>query len=584
MDRFFSTGLLEILGWSLFDSLWQMGLLWLVYVILTANGKRFSPETRHSLALLSLAGGTIWFFISIVLNIANPGLMSGGISDFIEERLTFITSLKPLMDGAVQWISVLYLSILPFLFIRLFLQFRSTRILQNANLQKAPPQIRTFVKSVAVHMGIKKEVRLWLSDLVDTPLTLGFMRPIILLPVAAINNLSITQVQAIVLHELNHIRRNDYLINLLSTSAGIVFFFNPFAKTLIGTIRREREHSCDDMVLQFEYDARQYASALLMLERSRVPRHALAMQATGKCHHQLLNRVKRILRNETVVPPVSQKMTLLLATSLLVMAVGIYEPARKIVKEIIVAPTETREFAFTQTPVAEPEATPEKTSSSATKEPPVVSQNDHVTHGLAAEILEEITERISEAALEQIEEHQADIVRFASEAAESAEFSIHEEEPVHIPVTADHPYVPSQSFSFKLQEDTAYPKKMIITFSDKQARESREKALRGLEEVNWQQLEKQLRQQGQNIDLLKLQAELKKAISDIDWKKINEEMESSLDAATDAMTETQEELRRQLTEFNEQRAEKQKQLKKTREKIVEERINECKTSKKIVEI
>ena len=117
-------------------------------------------------------------------------------------------------------------------------------------------------------MGIKKDVRMWFSDLVDTPLTIGFWKPVILLPVAAINHLSLQQAEAIILHELNHIKRNDYFINFLIACMDIILFFNPFVRVLTNIIKSERENSCDDMVLQFRYDAGHYASALLLLEKN----------------------------------------------------------------------------------------------------------------------------------------------------------------------------------------------------------------------------------------------------------------------------------------------------------------------------
>jgi hypothetical protein len=154
--------------------------------------------------------------------------------------------------------------------------------------------VKLYVETIAQRMGLRRKVNIWLSDLVDGPLTLGFYKPIILFPLALINQLSMEQVEAIILHELAHIRRNDYVINLVISWLGIIFFFNPFARMLIREIRKEREHCCDDLVLQFQYEPHTYASALLALERSRFEGSALVLAAAGTSRQLLLERVKRI--------------------------------------------------------------------------------------------------------------------------------------------------------------------------------------------------------------------------------------------------------------------------------------------------
>ncbi|HSU28269.1 MAG TPA: M56 family metallopeptidase, partial [Chitinophagaceae bacterium] len=118
--------------------------------------------------------------------------------------------------------------------------------------------------------------------------------PVILVPLAAINNLSTQQLEAVLLHELSHIRRYDYLFNLIINFIQSVLYFNPFVKALVKTVEREREKSCDEMVIQFEYDPHGYASALLILERKNEFTKPLAVAASGK-KNDLLHRVELIL-------------------------------------------------------------------------------------------------------------------------------------------------------------------------------------------------------------------------------------------------------------------------------------------------
>ena len=147
-------------------------------------------------------------------------------------------------------------------------------------------------------MGIRREVRVWLSSRVRVPVTLGFLKPVILIPFATPNHLTLPQVEAVLLHELAHIKRNDYLLHLGVTVLEVLFFFNPFSRWLIRDIQREREHRCDDMVIQFRYDPHTYVSALLSLAATAAGgqgNRQLALAATGNNDQLLLKRVRRIL-------------------------------------------------------------------------------------------------------------------------------------------------------------------------------------------------------------------------------------------------------------------------------------------------
>src|SRR5215831_13648652 len=275
---------LKALGWTLLDSLWQIGILWVLYVWLTANGRKFQSRQLHSIALLSLAGGSLWFLITLIVHFykaaTSPEMITLYVNsnEVVNTASTFMGQLAVSFEPLLPFLSVVYLVALAFLFIRFYRQYRFTPRIFISGLQKAEPALRVFLQQALQHLSISKKVQIWLSPLVEAPLTIGFWKPVILLPVAAVNHLSLQQAEAIILHELNHIRRNDYLLNLLVACADIILFFNPFAWMLANTIRKERENSCDDLVLQFRYDASSYAKALLTLEQNRLQgKCALAM-------------------------------------------------------------------------------------------------------------------------------------------------------------------------------------------------------------------------------------------------------------------------------------------------------------------
>jgi beta-lactamase regulating signal transducer with metallopeptidase domain len=302
------SALLKALGWSLFNSLWQMALLWLCYMLLTAVFRKASADLRHGLAVSLLGVGAIAFALSFFTSYS---LEDGG------QPFNGWYSARAFISPFLPYCSSLYILALVYLFTRYSHHYLYSRRLKSTGLSKIRPALRVFVEQTSRRMGIKKEVRVWLSSLVEGPVTLGFLKPVILIPFATVNNLSMEQVEAILLHELAHIKRFDYLLNLGVTMLGILFFFNPFTRLLIRDIRREREHRCDDLVMQFRYDPHIYVSALLSLASPDQHRHQLALAATGIGDRLLLHRVKRILKQSgSDERPGTRSVVLLLFTML----------------------------------------------------------------------------------------------------------------------------------------------------------------------------------------------------------------------------------------------------------------------------
>jgi beta-lactamase regulating signal transducer with metallopeptidase domain len=291
--------LLGALGWSLINSLWQMALLWALYALITARGNRFSAAARHGLALLLTSLGSLWFLITLISLYHTGGWQVGLVKQNLMESpwsslAGSLYSVQLWAKGLSPFLSMAYLTWLTYLSIRYLNWYLRLRHLKSGGLQQVRPQLLSYVEHTAMKLGIRKKVELFLSRCVDSPMTIGFFKPIILVPIAALNNLTTEQVESILLHELTHIRRSDYLVNLLLTGVSIVFFFNPFCQLLICEMKRDRELSCDDQVIQFPYCPRIYAGALLVLERTRQRNHELAMAATGRSNRLLLERIQRV--------------------------------------------------------------------------------------------------------------------------------------------------------------------------------------------------------------------------------------------------------------------------------------------------
>ncbi|HEY2583758.1 MAG TPA: M56 family metallopeptidase, partial [Mucilaginibacter sp.] len=152
------------------------------------------------------------------------------------------------------------------------------------------------VSELARNMGIKSAVRILQSGIAQLPVVIGHFKPVILIPVGLLTALSTEEVESILVHELAHIRRKDFLVNLLQNLMEIIFFFNPAVLWVSALIKAERENCCDDMVIAHTSSKVSYIKALVSCEEYRSATPAYAMGLGGSNGHTL-QRVKRMLSN-----------------------------------------------------------------------------------------------------------------------------------------------------------------------------------------------------------------------------------------------------------------------------------------------
>lgn len=166
-------------------------------------------------------------------------------------------------------------------------------------------------------LSLKRKVRLLESALVTVPMVIGWIKPVILIPVGAVNGLTMEQAEAVLAHELAHISRHDFLINLLQSLVEVIFYFNPAVWWISAVIRAERENCCDDIALGLCENRLAYAKALVVIQeqnKTRVPGMALAFSNRRK---QMLNRIGRILNHPQNKSKIMEKFVI---TSLLILA------------------------------------------------------------------------------------------------------------------------------------------------------------------------------------------------------------------------------------------------------------------------
>ena len=326
MTSLSQSAFLQALGWAIANSLWQMALLWAAYQLCFVVFRRALASVKTTAATLLLFTGFIWFLSSLIRHywliqstMGAPGAgASEGTYSWVATGLGgnsfrfYLNEFLGKSEDYLPYLSFAYLLVLSFLLIRVGKAYRHIQEIRSEGLAKIDAHWRVYVRDLAYRLGITREIRVWLSDKIDIPATVGYLKPLVLLPIASFNHLTTEQIEAILLHELAHIKRHDYLLNLVITVVETILFFNPFAQLITRHIKTERENCCDDFVLQFQFSPRAYAAALLSLEKQRMAPE-LAMMAAGKT--DLMDRIKRIMNVQTSPMNYGQKLMALVITA-----------------------------------------------------------------------------------------------------------------------------------------------------------------------------------------------------------------------------------------------------------------------------
>lgn len=298
---------------SLFHSLWQgpaiAGLLWLLLKL----AHQLNSATRHLLAFTALCSLLLCFLCTFYIQFNSPvgaiaaAETSAALPLSSQETGQAAAETSLLQTVEMQWHILAHwvqqhvaYFFLAWIFGSIFFSLRfftGLHYLRSLKQESSPfPAAWTEkVKALTDTLGLHKEIRLLASDKVNTPLTFGWLKPVIVFPLSMLSLLPEDQVESILLHELAHIRRNDYLTNLLQSLIEIIFFFNPGYWYLSKVIEREREHVCDDMVVSHSANAHTYARALTNLaELTYFNSSPLALNVARK-ESSLFFRIKRII-------------------------------------------------------------------------------------------------------------------------------------------------------------------------------------------------------------------------------------------------------------------------------------------------
>lgn len=277
---------LRTLGWAIINNLWQSGILWLLYLAIIKANKNLNAGLKYYCSLSFLFLSFLCFIINLLTNLSpdtkTTSLLTGNIAIILKQS-----------DIIFPYLALIYCVVLAFFVSKYIIQLLHLNFIRTNGLIEAPKLLQDFANKTAEVLGIKNNITVKMSTFIEVPSVIGFLKPIILLPFAMMNNLTVEQATAVITHEIAHIKRNDFLINILQSFVEMVLLFNPFALLLGKAVKKEREHCCDDTVINYRFNKIVYANALVIIEEQRKHHVAFAITATDN-KNLLLRRIKRL--------------------------------------------------------------------------------------------------------------------------------------------------------------------------------------------------------------------------------------------------------------------------------------------------
>lgn len=317
ITHWIDASLVEALGWALLHSLWQGAAIALLLAAGLILARRQPSRIRYRMALLAMvallaacAGTFAWIYEP------QPGLAAGAFEDVtlsfsaMQEALSSASATAsteaaadpptayflyfeqhlPLLVNA--WLlGVLLLSL------RMLGEIAYIQHLCHYRCRKPDGIWLEKLSGLKARMGIRRNVELRETHRIHGPMVAGVFKQVILLPAGLLSGLPPGQVEAVLAHELAHVRRNDYLVNLFIALAEILLFFNPMAWWIGKKIKAEREYACDELALEMTGDTLALVRSLALMEEWRLNGTPLAMAFSGK-DGSVLSRIQRLLQRD----------------------------------------------------------------------------------------------------------------------------------------------------------------------------------------------------------------------------------------------------------------------------------------------
>ena len=319
MSLFFSTGiitrqLVQAISWTLIHSVWQGILLSLLAAAVILFTKRNSPSLRYNLLTGCLLAFVITVSVTLCLQIQSNTAISASTQINNAGNSTQVITIMPGASNSISmsisrhainflnaysgWIALAWMVITLLRCLQLSFGLYGLYRLKKVKSSNAGAYWNSRINVLREQMQINKPVRLLQSGLAKVPSAIGYFSPVILFPCGMLTSMTAGEVEAILVHELAHIRRNDFVVNMLQNLVEIIFFFNPAVLWVSSLVKEERENCCDDIAIEHSCNKRLYINALVTFGELHRHRPPILATALGGSNNQLMHRIKRIIYND----------------------------------------------------------------------------------------------------------------------------------------------------------------------------------------------------------------------------------------------------------------------------------------------
>lgn len=297
MDHFY-----QLSTWMIIHSLWiGLGLYILLSIskaIVRSNWTKKLISVMGLISFLSLMIGVFFYMIQGHSGESNQLILISTIDSetSLEKVLIWISTNSPLISGF--WLAGLIIGI-----IRFFYSYHRLRTYQSTSIACNDTRLIEQLEAAMQALDIKRRVRLMITPLIESPMTKGFLKPIIYLPAGLTSGFTYNEIDTLLYHELLHIKRADYVINLALIFIETVFFFNPMVIKLVKELRLEMEFVCDDGVMKI-HSMQPYANTLLKLAELRRSNQLglAAKDNNSEFKKRIINMMNRKSKNTHFTP------------------------------------------------------------------------------------------------------------------------------------------------------------------------------------------------------------------------------------------------------------------------------------------
>lgn len=291
------TSIIDAIGWALLSSLWQSSVIAMIlFVILRLFAKsrpRFAYAFSYLMLVLCVSLPIVSVVQSLTMTVDTEVTSSMTVATFsVVETARAGFSLKGFVASYLREIVILWFSIVCLLGLRLMLGLAWLQCLTGIQ-HPHQTKLQTLADQLAARFELSVAVAVRVVDGLTGPVTMGFIKPVILMPAAMISKMDVQLIEALIAHELAHIKRFDYLFNFLQNFIEIILFYHPAVWWISKQIRKERENIADDIAANVLGEPRRLALALQELELFQFSQTQIALGANGG---ELMSRISRLIR------------------------------------------------------------------------------------------------------------------------------------------------------------------------------------------------------------------------------------------------------------------------------------------------